>query len=80
MTYKTTKSKARIENAQQENLVGSAKNYKRTKALMTKTFTVVRIENELHLKLVNFAEKKGMKLTKVVEFAILDYLTNDSKP
>ena len=45
-----------------------------------KTFTVVRIENSLHLELVNYAEKKGMKLTKVVEFAILDYLTNASKP
>ena len=54
-------------------------NYKTKKALTTKTFTVVRIENELHLKLVNFAEKKGMKLTKVVEFAILDYLTKAIK-
>ena len=80
MNEQTKKSKARIENASQEKLVGSAKNYKRKKALTTKTFTNVRIENELHLKLVNFAEKKGMKLTKVVEFAILDYLTNASKP
>ena len=51
-------------------------NKQRTKV---KTFTNVRIENELHLELVNYAEKKGMKLTKVVEFAILDYLTKAIK-
>ena len=44
-----------------------------------KTFTNVRIENSLHLELVNYAEKKGMKLTKVFEFAILDYLTKAIK-
>ena len=54
--------------------------FKKKKSNIDKTFQVVRIENELHLKLVNFAEKKGMKLTKVVEFAILDYLTKAIKP
>ena len=79
MNEQTKKSKARIENASQEKLVGSAKKWEQRIALTTKRFTVVRIENELHLKLVNYAEKKGMKLTKVVEFAILDYLTKAIK-
>ena len=54
-------------------------NFKTKKSNISKTFQVVRIENSLHLELVNYAEKKGMKLTKVVEFAILDYLTKAIK-
>ena len=36
---------------------------------------VVAINYDLHIKVSAFAIAKGMKINKVVEFAILDYLT-----
>ena len=36
----------------------------------------VAINANIYHKVVDFANTKGMKINKVVEFAILDYLTN----
>ena len=43
------------------------------------TYTNVAIPNEVYKAMVKYANDKGMKFTKVVEFAILDYLTNATK-
>ena len=39
----------------------------------------VRINNDVYHKVMHYAISKGMKLTKVIEFAILDYLTKSQK-
>ena len=43
------------------------------------TYTNVAIPNEVYKAMVKYANDKGMKFTKVVKFAILDYLTNATK-
>ena len=39
----------------------------------------VAINARVHVKALDYANSKGMKLNKVVEFAILDYLTKSQK-
>ena len=43
------------------------------------TYTNVAIPNEVYKLMTDYANSKGMKFTKVVEFAIMEYLTNATK-
>ena len=52
-------------------------NYKTT--TKNRPRTVVAVNYDVHHKVMEYAKAKGMKLNKVVEFAILDYLTKAQK-
>ena len=43
------------------------------------TYRTVQIDTVVYKMMTDYANSKGMKFTKVVEFAIMDYLTNATK-